>query len=294
MIQVWVAGIPGAKSSLQMEEALASVGIASRVFSLSECLLDLNKGTVLLNGEDLSHLDGIAVRKLGDPIDPLCHHRIKLLHQLAFRGVRIFSPPEAIELANNRYTNTLKLRQAGIPIPDTEITESLEEVFDAVVRWKRAVLKPIFTSKGRGMLLLDSNLPFRLTLKHWPDAGQYPYYVQKFISAREDMGIAFLGGKYIGAFKRIAGKESWQTTIRTGGHYEPATPSPEVIHIAEKAANAFRLDYTVVDVVFDGERHLVYEVSAFGGFSGLKACNIDAADLLAQYIKQELTKRQCS
>ncbi|MBN1368436.1 MAG: hypothetical protein JW967_10980 [Dehalococcoidales bacterium] len=287
-----MAGVSGAKSSLQMTEALTELGMESRVFSLSECTLDTGKNTVLLNGNDLSVLDGIVVRKLGDPIDHLCQHRINLLHQLAFRGVRVFSSPEAIELANNRYSNTLKLKQAGVPVPNTIVTESVNEISDTVSRWNKAVLKPLFTSKGRGMLLLDANLACRLTLKHWQDTGRYPYYLQEFISAKEDMGIAFLGGKYIGAFKRIAGAESWQTTIRTGGRYEPVTPSPEVVYLAEKAANTFPLDYTIVDVVFDGERYLVYEVSAFGGFSGLAAGNTNVAQLLAQYVKQNILVRQ--
>ena len=41
---------------------------------------------------------------------------------------------------------------------------------------------------------------------------------------------------------------------------------------------AFGLDYTVVDLVEQGDDFLIYEVSAFGGFRGLlEASGVDAA-----------------
>jgi ribosomal protein S6--L-glutamate ligase len=287
-MEVWVAGLEGASSSYRMAEALSGKGFHSLIFSLSECVLDLEKNTVLWRGIDLSILDAIAVRKLGDPVDYLSHYRINLLHHLAFRGVRILSPPEAIETANNRYSNTLKLKQAGVPVPVTIIAESIDDVIYTVNRWGKVVLKPLFSSKGRGMLLLDSRTDVRPVLEQWQNEWHYPFYLQEFIRTKSDMGIAFLNGDFIGSFQRIAGNESWQTTVFSGGRYAPVSPPREVVDMAQKAADCFGLDYTVVDVVCNGGQYFVYEVSAFGGFSGLSVCNIDAADLLAAYIKKEL------
>jgi ribosomal protein S6--L-glutamate ligase len=289
MMKVWVAGIDGAKSSAQMVEALNNEKMESVLFSLSDCRLDLDKNTVLWHETDLSTLDGIAVRKLGDPIDILSHYRINLLRHLEYRGVRIFSSPDAIEAANNRYSNTLTLKQGGVPVPKTIIAESVDDAVDVVNQWGKTVLKPLFTSKGRGMVLLDNGMPLRETLQQWQKDWHYPFYLQEYISAKSDMGVAFLKGGYIGTFQRIAGDGSWQTTIRSGGRYAPIFPSTEIIETAWRAANCFNLDYTVVDVVCDGEQYLIYEVSAFGGFSGLSVCNIDAAGVIADFIKRELT-----
>ncbi len=94
----------------------------------------------------------------------------------------------------------------------------------------------------------------------------------------------------LGAFRRVTGG-SWQTTIREGGHYEPFEPDKEAVKIALKAAGAFGLDYTVVDVVPD-RGNLVYEVSAFGGFSGLRACGLDAAAGYAEYAVNKISQRK--
>ena len=57
-----------------------------------------------------------------------------------------------------------------------------------------------------------------------------------------------------------------------------ATWRAAAIEYAERAARAFGLDYTVVDLVEHGDDFLLYEVSAFGGFRGLhEACGVDAA-----------------
>ena len=58
---------------------------------------------------------------------------------------------------------------------------------------------------------------------------------------------------------------------------------------AERAAQAFALDYTVVDLVEQGDDFLLYEVSAFGGFRGLlEASGVDAASAYAHHIIRTL------
>ena len=283
-MKIWVAGIPGAWSSQKLASSLQELGANSKVFPLSECSLDLSQGKVLWKGRDLSRLDGVIVKKLGDVIDPRSRHRINLLHQLSHLGVPIFSPPDAIEKANNRYRMTLQLSQAGAPIPKTFVSESVEGVIEKVEQWGQAVLKPVFTSKGRGMLLLERGGVDPTTLRQWRDSWGFPFYLQKYIQSDFDVGIAVLDGETIGSYKRTGG-ESWQTTTREGGHYETFDPDAEMIQVALNAAGAFDLDYTVVDIVPEGENYLVYEVSAFGGFTGLKKTrDIDAAKLYGSYV----------
>jgi ribosomal protein S6--L-glutamate ligase len=290
LMKIWVAGMPGGWSSERMTSTLSKLKIETFLFPLSECTLNLKTGVVSWEGEDLSGLDGIVVRKLGDSVDPLTPFRVNLLHQLSSRGVRVFSSPQAIEEANDRYRMSLKLSQAGVPIPETVVTESVDEAARVVERWEKAVLKPLFTSKGRGMLLLDSEEAYRLTLKHWQDEQKFPFYLQKYIPARYDIGVALLGKQILGAYQRVApDHDAWQTTIRSGGHYEPFSPNSEVAEFACRAADPFGLDFTVVDIVPCGEEYLVYEVSAFGGFSGLWACGIDAASIYANYILVHLS-----
>jgi hypothetical protein len=98
--------------------------------------------------------------------------------------------------------------------------------------------------------------------------------------------VAVLGGRYLGAYWRIAGQDQWMTTIRAGGRYAAADPPIEAIDLAVRAANHFGLVFTGVDLMEapDGG-FVVLEVSAFGGFRGLlDACGIDADPALGEVL----------
>lgn len=79
--------------------------------------------------------------------------------------------------------------------------------------------------------------------------------------------------------------DAWNTTIHSGGHYEAYEPSPRILEIARRAQALFKLDFTGVDVAETERGPMVFEVSAFGGFSGLRdACQVDAARRYADYV----------
>lgn len=283
-MRIWVAGVPGGWSGQKMVAALANLKVDTKLIALSDCSHDLLSGNVRCQDDELSTLDGLVVRKLGDPIDPLTPSRLNLLRALENRGVKVFSAAAAIADANDRYRMSLSLVEAGIIIPETIVTESLDEAMSLVERWGRVVVKPLLTSKGRGMQLLSRDGAYSLALKHWSHRDTSPFYVQRYVAATRDIGVALLGSQIIGAYQRVAATGSWQTTIREGGHYEPYAPDSKVSALAQRAAEPFGLDYTVVDLVQSNGEWLTYEVSAFGGFSGLWACGIDAAARLANYV----------
>lgn len=290
-MKIYVAGIPGAWSTQKLAEAFQRKGVESPVLSLSECSFDIRSGRVLWRGHDLRDGTGVVVRKLGDPIDPLCQHRLNILYQLQHCGLTVISRPEAIEEVNNRYRMTVKLAWGRVPIPETVVTESFDEAVKTVVLWGRAVLKPLFTSKGRGMVLLDREGPYQRLLRDWEGLGRFPYYLQRYVKTDYDTGIAILDGTIIGAFNRIS-SGTWQTTIREGGHYEPARLDEEMKRIALRAAAVFELAYTIVDMVRSEDGYLVYEVSAFGGFSGLNSCGIDVASVYSDYVISKLSRNR--
>lgn len=293
-LRVPVAGIPGAWSTDRLQHALAEAGAETFAFQLADCILDLAEGTVTVGDLDLGTVDGLAVKKLGQFGDPGAPSRVQLLQQLEFRGVRVFSPADSIREVNDRYQMTQRLAQAGLPVPRTIITEGVEVAGDVVERWGRAVVKPLYTSKGRGMLLLASEEPYRLKLKQWLREWNPPFYVQEYLpNPGRDIGVAVLAGEVCGAFFRVAHPGSWLTTTAAAGHYERCEVTPEMRRLACDAADLFGLDFTVVDLVESRGGYLIYEVSAFGGFAGLwQTQGIDAAKLYAEHIVRTLrTKR---
>jgi tetrahydromethanopterin:alpha-L-glutamate ligase len=288
-MRVAVAGIPEAWSSERMREALQERGIDSFVFSLGDCLHDLSTGRVTLGEQDLGDLDGIIIKKLAPQDSPVARLRLHMMRSLEDQGVRIFSPSSVIERAMDRYGMNRELAAAGLPLPETIAFESMEGLRAAVDKLGDAVVKPVYTSKGRGMFRARAGEE----LPDWdPEHGRW--LAQRFVDAPgRDIGACVLGGKYVGAFYRVASEGKWMTTTLSGGHYEHCELDRNGQDIAVKAANLFGLDYTVVDLVEHQDGYLMYEVSAFGGFRGLWTANqIDVAALYAEYIGGEVENGQ--
>jgi ATP-grasp enzyme of GAK system len=283
-MKIGVAGIPGGWSSELLASSLRDAGTDSFVFSLGDVVHDLTAGSVDLGGLDLRDLAAVAVKKLGDQSSPANRLRLHPLRALEAAGVRVFSPPDAIDRAMDRYRMTMILTDHAIPVPPTLAVSDCASMTRAIGRIDDVVLKPVYTSKGRGMLRVKRREPV-------PEAvNGNPYLVQQFIEAPgRDIGATVVGGRFAGAFSRIARSGEWMTTTAAGGSDAPCTLSDKGVDYAERAARAFGLDYTVVDLVECDGDFFVYEVSAFGGFRGqLEASGTDAAALYARHIVRSL------
>jgi ribosomal protein S6--L-glutamate ligase len=293
-VKIAIAGVIGKWSTEHLGEVLRSRGAETTLFQVQDCLLDLDRGAVIYQGEALEGFDAVVVKKMGELTHQNFTYRLAILRQLEKNGARVFSPPDQIAVVADRLEVSRTLRWAGLPMSPTVVTESVDEALGALSRFGKGVLKPIFTTKGRGMKLLEAGDRDGAVaeLERFRDAGLGPFYLQQFVDAKDgrDIGISVLDGKVIGTYYRIAGEGNWMTTIHSGGRYEECELTPELEEIALRAAGAFRLDFTGVDIVQSPDGGLqLYEVSAFGGFKGCKvALDLDAADLYAEYIVRTL------
>jgi len=287
-VNVAVVGVPGAWSTERLAQALRSAGAESQVLDLTRCSLRLPDPCLYADGRPVRHLDGVAVKKIGDTADGwIVQQRINLLRHVSASGVPVLSPPDRLEAAVNRLRMTVELARAGLPVPETAVTEDTDEAIDSVERFGMAIVKPLFTSKGRGMQRLAPTADLRAALDRHRAEGLGPFYLQRYLAhPGRDLGIAVLDGRYLGAYWRVAGPGQWMTTIRSGGRYAAADPPVEAIDLAVRAANHFGLVFTGVDLMETPDGGFaVLEVSAFGGFRGLlDGCGIDAAPALADVL----------
>lgn len=294
-MRIAVIGQPGAWSTERLAAALAERGVAAPVIDLGACSLELPGGRLRHDGEPLPALDGAVVKKIGDTAEGWAvRERVNLLRHLDASGVAVLSPPDRLEAALDRARMTVELAAAGLPIPETVLTESVDAAVAAVERMGAAVLKPIFTSKARGMerLVPGPELRGRLEARRAADPG--PLYLQAFVEhPGRDLGVAVLRGRCLGAYWRVAKPGQWVTTILSGGRYEAAEVPDAVRDLAVRAAAAFGLTFTGVDLMErPGGGWVVLEVSAFGGFRGLlTGCGVDAAPLLAEAAIDAVARR---
>jgi ribosomal protein S6--L-glutamate ligase len=290
-MKIGVVGTRGGWSSELLADTVAAKTGFRLLVDMEQVCLDLNSGKAWIGGVDLGGLDGLIIKKIGARYSPDLLDRLELLRFLAQRGLPIFSSPLSIMRVLDRLSCTVTLRLGDIPMPPTTITESVDEALSAVERYGAAVFKPLFTSKARGMTVIAHGPEARALIAAFHAENPIMYLQQKIELPGQDLGIVFLGGKYLTTYARC-GTGAWNTTTESGGKYAPATPCAETIRMAEKAQALFDLDFTCVDVVESATGPVVFEVSAFGGFRGIQdACGLDAAAMYTDYVMENIRGR---
>ncbi|GAA0775910.1 GAK system ATP-grasp enzyme [Roseibium denhamense] len=286
--RIGVIGIPGKWSTEVLADALEKRTGFRCVVDMADTALDLQRRALMAGGQNLCELDGLVIKKISQEYSPATLDRLEMLRVAEASGVKIFSKTASILGLVNRLSCTVTLSNAGIPMPETVVTESPDEAMAAVHRFGNAVSKPLFSTKARGMTLMEAATPeadLKARITAFQAHNPVMYLQKKVNLSGRDLGMVFLGGEYLGTYARVAQTDSWNTTILHGGKYEPFEPDADLIELARKAQAPFDLDFTTVDVGLTEDGPIIFEVSAFGGFKGaLEGASIDAAGLYAEHV----------
>jgi len=290
MLKIGVIGTPGGWSSEKLADAVHKQTGFRKLIDMKRIGLDLTGGQAWFEGEDIAAYDALIIKKIGARYSPDLLDRLEMLRFLHQRGLPIFSNPERIMRVLDRLSCTVTMRLADIPMPPTTITEDVDVAVQAVTRYGKAVFKPLYSTKAKGMMLIKAEEDVRIIVESYHRDNPIMYIQQWLDLNGKDLGLAFLGGRYLTTYARVKGADAWNTTTRAGGHYAPYTPSPQLIALAQRAQALFDLDFTCVDIAETEAGPIVFEVSAFGGFRGiLTASGIDAADRYADFVIERIT-----
>jgi len=290
MPKIGVVGVPGGWSSERLADVLEKKTGERFIISMDRVRTDLESGAVTDGDVDLTKFDALILKKVSREYSPHVLDRLEILRYVRDRGVLICSDPTSVLRLLDRLACTVTLASAGIPMPPTSITEDAAVAADIVADYGEAILKPLYSTKARGMEVLSPAPDLRNRIHRYQESFGPVLYLQKKLELPgRDLGLIFLGGEFLGAYARKAGGDSWNTTIRAGGKYEPVDPPKEMVDMAYKAQALFKMDYTGVDVAETRDGYVVFEVSAFGGFRGLhEATGVDPAERYADYVLEKL------
>ncbi|MEP0073236.1 MAG: GAK system ATP-grasp enzyme [Marinomonas sp.] len=287
-LKIGVIGVPGKWSTEVLADRLEAKTGFRAVMDMSDFELHLDTNKVYCNGLDLTELDGLIVKKISQVYAPSTEDRIHMLSHLESLGVPVFSPTASMGKLINRLSGTLALQQGNIPMPKTRVTESVDLAFGVVREFGSAILKPLYSTKARGMVFLreeDSDESVRAQLEEYKET-QSLFYIQQALNLNgRDLGMVFIGGEYFCTYARVANSDAWNTTIHSGGRYELFEANDDLIELGRRAQACFDMSFTTVDIALTDQGPVVFEVSAFGGFKGaLDGCNLDAAEAYANYV----------
>ena len=290
-MNIGVIGIRGAWSTESLSEQLQIKHAGGAVLELSEISYDLANRRYFHHHHDLEDFDGFILKKMGREYSSNLLDELELLEMMERSGFRFFSSPANIRRMISRLSCTINLRDNDIPMPPTFISEDLEDAVEWAVANAPVVLKPLYSTKAKGMALLTDEASAREAISALLARGDKIIYLQKKYDLEgSDYGLIFLGGEFIGAYARIGDGSTWHTTTREGGKYGAFEPPQEYIDLAERAQRPFGLDFTCVDVANTKEvGPIIFEVSAFGGYKGLfQASGLDASDMLTDYAIEKI------
>jgi ribosomal protein S6--L-glutamate ligase len=291
--KIGVIGIPGKWSTETLADAVAERTGQRLVIDMGEVSLDLERQRLSFQGQDLCQLDALIVKKISASYNPNTLDRLELLRVAEQAGVRVFSRPENILRLIDRLSCTVTLRNAGIPMPATRVTEDVWAAQVAVEDFGSAVFKPLYSTKARGMCVIEAHRDHTRVereIRAFQAENPMMYIQQKIDLPGRDLGMVFLDGEYLGSYARVSKDDAWNTTIHSGGRYAPHTPTADVIELARRAQAPFGMDFTTVDVAETSNGPMVFEVSAFGGFRGaLEGIGLDVATMYVDHVLRQLT-----
>ena len=291
-IKIGVVGLPGKWSTEALADAIEARTGFRLVIDMEAVCLDLNESVLRYDDQNLCDLDALIVKKITREYSPNTLDRLELLRIAEANGVRVFSGAEKILRLIDRLSCTVSLVNAGIPMPETIITEDQDKAYEAVKRFRQAVFKPLYSTKARGMCVIkatDKEKEIRKAIREFHAQNPMMYIQKKKDLKGRDFGMVFLGGEYLGSYARVTESDSWNTTIFHGGKYMAYEASEELINLGYRAQAPFEMDFTTVDVAITEDGPVVFEVSAFGGFRGAQeGIGVDAAGRYVDYVIDHL------
>ncbi|MCU7959862.1 MAG: GAK system ATP-grasp enzyme [gamma proteobacterium symbiont of Bathyaustriella thionipta] len=286
--RIGVIGIAGKWSTETLADVVEQQTGFRLIIDMSQVELDLAGQRLMFGSHDLCQLDALIVKKTSTRYSPNTLDRLELLRVAENAGVQVFSGAENMLRLIDRLSCTVTLRNAGIPMPETRVTEKLDCAVRAVENFGQAVFKPLFSTKARGMCVIHAQQEksaIRAAIKDFQASNPMMYIQRKIDLCGRDLGLAFVAGKYLACYARVSQGDAWNTTIHSGGSYQAHSPSDEILALAQKAQEPFAMDFTTVDVAETADGPIVFEVSAFGGFRGvLEGAGIDAAAAYTQHV----------
>ncbi len=273
-----------------LEEALRSLDVeVLRVIPWKVSRIGSSDQHQIVSGtHDLTSLELVLVLDLGANDIGTFFSRVGLLSALAEMGVDIVNSVSSILQMRNKAETMRRLVKAGLPVPKTLITESIEDAADFVRDYFPCVLKPITGFGGFGVQLIDRDFDLENIydyLKfHSQMFGKGAYLLQEYIRGPGfDIRAFVLDDEVIATMQRVS-KSGFVTNLHAGGRARPN--DIDVTDLATKAARSVKGRMVGVDLLPDRDGNLwVLEVNATPGWTGLqKVTGIDIAKLVAESI----------
>ncbi len=215
--------------------------------------------------------------------------QMNLLARWEAAGVPIFNSPRALEIAIDKYLSLALLRQAGLAVPETRVSQNVEDALQAFhALGGDVVIKPVFGGEGRGLVRVTELEIARRCCQAIVNVGGV-VFLQQFIECQnQDMRLLVIGEQVLAMHR--SNPLDWRTNATLGADCQAFQPSEALITLAKNAMQAVGCDIAGVDLISDRQGNtFVLEVNGVPGWKAIEgACQVNVADCLLKHIKKTL------
>lgn len=191
--------------------------------------------------------------------------------------------------SRNKFLAGQVLQSAGIQVPNTVTFADPRHIDQAIKRvgGYPFILKRLKGTQGNAVFLIND------VDKAHRKIGKYirkrkAFLIQQYVKESQgtDLRCFVVGGKVIGAMKRIAAKGEFRANIHQGGRGEEARLSKAERDMAIDAAEVLGLGIAGVDILRSDDGPMLLEVNSSPGLQGIeKATGKDIAAEIIRYIE---------
>lgn len=245
---------------------------------------------IRMQGQPSSEYDAYIVRGLNrrGEID----YQYEVLELLQSRGALVINSPAALSAAESKPLTTFLLKQAGLPVPRTAVTQDVEQAKYLVAQFGMCVLKPLYGSFGIGIELIPPDTSPEVIEEFMRHHGVA--YVQEFVpNEGRDIRAFVVGDDIPVAMYRIATDGQWKTNVHQGAMCTPCELTPRMREMSIEAARVLGLDYTGVDIIEGPDGPVIIELNGAPSWYGLaEATNHDVAADIVNHVLDKLAQGQ--
>jgi ribosomal protein S6--L-glutamate ligase len=248
--------------------------------------MDADAPCLVYEGLLLSGMDAVIPRIGASVTD----YGAAIIRQLELTGYYTLTSSEALLRARDKLKCLQVLSANGIPIPQTFIAGSPEDLRDMVERLQGSgpvIIKLLESTHGVGVILAESRISALALAETFFKLNQ-PVILQEFIeeAAGSDVRAFVIGGAVVAAMRRQAPLGEFRSNLHRGASAEPVELSRSEEQLVLQSARLMGLEVAGVDLLRSRRGPLVMEVNASPGLEGIEACSgMDIADKIISHLE---------
>jgi len=203
-------------------------------------------------------------------------------------GVAVINSSDAIMAARDKLLAHQLLAAGGVAFPKTVLARQPSDVAKMVrlVGGPPVILKLLSGTHGKGVMLGKDLDEIQASLETvW--ALNQTLLIQEYVDHDPgvDIRVLVVGGRVLGAMKRVAQLGRFRANVHQGALVEPY-PLTEVLEwLSLQAVEIMGLDIAGVDLVASRNGYLVIEINSAPGFEGFeKATGVNVAAETLRYV----------